>query len=49
MTILLITHDAELAGRAERVVLMRNSRIQSNGPTAAILAVSGEKTAPRRQ
>ncbi|MGO8748867.1 MAG: ABC transporter ATP-binding protein [Thermoguttaceae bacterium] len=49
MTILLITHDAELAGRAERVVLMRDGRIQSDGPTAAILAVSGEKTAPRRQ
>ncbi|MGW4803371.1 ABC transporter ATP-binding protein [Kitasatospora sp. NPDC004272] len=35
LTLLVITHDREVAGRAERTVTIRDGRINSSGPTAA--------------
>jgi putative ABC transport system ATP-binding protein len=37
----LITHDAELAGRCERIARMKDGRIDGSEPGAAALALSG--------
>lgn len=40
-TLVLITHDAELAGRCERIAHMKDGRIDGAEPGAAALALSG--------
>jgi ABC-type lipoprotein export system ATPase subunit len=39
-TILVVTHDAEIAARADRRVVLRDGRIASDEPTGATRSVS---------